>query len=77
VQTGITFLTVALLPPDPSGLNVQRIVRAMEDAVTAVIAAAYRPRVVAGFAAQVAALQEQSQAAARPIHAGEGNNLTN
>ena len=76
MQTGITFLTVALLPPDPSGLNVQRIVRAMEDAVTAVIAAAYRPRVVAGFAAQVAALQEQGQAAARPINAGKGDDFT-
>jgi hypothetical protein len=32
---------------------------------------------VAGFTAQVAALQEQRQAAARPVHAGKGDDLTN
>jgi hypothetical protein len=32
---------------------------------------------VAGFTAQVAALQEQRQAAARPVHAGKRNDLTN
>jgi hypothetical protein len=36
-------------------------VRAVGHAVAAVVAAADRPRVVAGFTAQVAALQEQAR----------------
>ena len=77
VQAGVALLAVTLLPPDASGLNGQRVVRAVGHAVPAVVAAADRPRVVAGFAAQVAALQEQRQAAARPVHAGKRNDLTN
>ncbi|EFC57799.1 hypothetical protein ENTCAN_05235 [Enterobacter cancerogenus ATCC 35316] len=77
MQAGIALLTVAFLPPDAARLNIQRIVRAVGNAVAAVVAAPDSPRVVAGFAAQVTALQEQRQAAARPVHAGEGDNLTN
>ncbi|GJK54664.1 hypothetical protein TUM17561_20820 [Enterobacter cloacae] len=77
LQAGITLLTLTLLPPDPPGLYVQRIVWAMGYAVATVVAASDGPRIVAGFAAQVAALEKQSQAAARPVHAGEGDHLTN
>ncbi|MNN74068.1 hypothetical protein D3C81_1902310 [compost metagenome] len=77
VQTGVAFLTDTLLPPDAPGLNVQGIVRAVKHAVATIVAAADGPRIVAGFAAQVTPLQEQRQAAARPVHAGEGDNLTN
>ena len=76
-QADIALLAVRHLPPDASGLNGQRVVRAVGHAVPAVVAAPDGPRVVAGFAAQVAALQEQRQAAARPVHAGEGDDLTN
>ena len=77
VKAGITLVAVTLLPPDAPGLNGQRIVRAVGHAVAAVVAASDRPGVVAGFTAQVAPLQEQGQAAARPVDAGEGDNLTN
>ena len=77
MQAGIALLAVALLPPDASGLNVQRIVLAMWDAIAAVVAATYCSLVVAGFATHVAALQEQRQAAAWTVHTGEGDNLTN
>ena len=77
VQTGVALLTVTLLPPDAPGLNCQRIMRTVGHTVAAVVAAPYRPRVMAGFAAQVTALEEQRQAAARPVHAGEGYDLTN
>lgn len=55
VQTGVALLTVTLLPPDAPGLNCQRIMRTVGNTVAAVVAAPYRPRVVAGFAAQVTA----------------------
>ncbi len=77
MQAGIALLALTLLPPDAPGLNVQCIVRTVGHAVAAVVAAPDGPRVVAGFTAQVTALQEEGQAAARPVHAGEGDNLTN
>ena len=70
------LLTVTLLPPDAPGLNRQRIMRTVGYTVAAVVAAPYRPRVVAGFAAQVTA-RRNNAAAARPVHAGEGYDLTN
>ena len=76
-EAGVALLAVTLLPPDAPGMNGQRIVRTVGHAVTAVVAAADRPRVVAGFTTQVTSLQEKSQAAARPVHAGERDNLTN
>ena len=51
MQAGIALLTVTLLPPDASGLNGQRSVRAVGHTVAAVIAAPDGPRVVAGFTA--------------------------
>ncbi|MNL63093.1 hypothetical protein D3C87_1871850 [compost metagenome] len=77
MQAGIALLAVAFLPPDPPGLKGQGIVRAMHHTVAAVIAATDGPRIVAGFAAQIAPLQEQRQATARSVHAGERDNLTN
>ena len=67
VQTGVALLTVTLLPPDAPGLNRQRIMRTVGYTVAAVVAAPYRPRVVAGFAAQVTATEEQRRGCpARP-----------
>ncbi|GHS69428.1 hypothetical protein EKTHUN627_02270 [Enterobacter kobei] len=77
MKAGITLLAMTLLPPYASGLNVECIMRAVGHAVAAVVAAPDGPWVVAGFTAQVAALQEQGQATARPVHAGKRNDLTN
>ena len=77
MEAGVALLAVTFLPPDAPGMNGQRVVRTVGHAVTAVIAAPDGPRVVAGFTAQVAALQEQRQAAARPVHAGKRDDLTN
>ena len=48
----------------------------LDDALPTVIATSHRPRIVTVFAAQIAALQKQSQTTAWPVNAGEGDNLT-
>ncbi|EHM51132.1 hypothetical protein HMPREF0880_00511 [Yokenella regensburgei ATCC 43003] len=76
VQAGITLLALPFVPVNAASLVAQRFMRAVHGALPAVVAAAHRPRVVAIFTAQVTSLQEQRQAAARPVHTGERDNLT-
>jgi hypothetical protein len=77
MQACIAFLTVFLLPPDAPCLNIQGFMWAVWHANTAIITPPNGPGIMAGFTAQVTSLQKQRQATARPIHAGERNNLTN
>lgn len=76
MQAGIALLAAIFPPPDAPVLECQGPVGAGGYAIAAVVAAAYRPRIVAGFAAHIAPLQEENQAAARSVHAGEGDDFT-
>ncbi|BDN98916.1 hypothetical protein KAM621c_40210 [Citrobacter braakii] len=76
VQAGIALLTYVGLPSHFPLTQAQRLMRAMQDTFPAVVAASHRPRIVAIFTAQVTSLQKQSQATARPVDAGERNDLT-
>ena len=76
MQTGITLLADIRLPLHFPFTQAQRLMGALGNALAAVVAAPHGPRVVAILAAQIAALQEQGQAAARPVDAGKGDNFT-
>ena len=76
MQAGVTLLTHIGLPPHFPRAQVQRLMRAMQHTLPAVVAASHRPRIVAIFTAQITSLQKQSQATARPVDAGERNQPT-
>ncbi|EFE07444.1 hypothetical protein CIT292_09331 [Citrobacter youngae ATCC 29220] len=76
MQAGIALLTYVGLPPHFPRTQAQRLMWAMQDALPAVVAASHRPRIVAVFTAQVASLQKQRQATARPVDAGERDQFT-
>ncbi|EFJ86314.1 hypothetical protein HMPREF1621_01361 [Escherichia coli A25922R] len=76
LQAGITLLADHSVPQHFAVNNLQRLMRTLWHALSAIIAASHRPRIVTVFAAQIAALQKQSQTTAWPVNAGEGDNLT-
>ena len=76
MKAGVTLLTQIGLPPHFPRAQAQRLMRAMQHTLPAVVAASHRPRIVAVFTAQITSLQKQSQATARPVDAGERDNLT-
>ena len=76
LQAGITLLADSRAPRHFAVDNLQRLMRTLRHALSAIITAPHRPRIVTVFAAQIAALQKQSQTTAWPVNAGEGDNLT-
>ena len=76
LQAGITLLANHSVPHHFAVNNLQRLMRTLRHALSTVIAASHRPRIVTIFATQIAALQKQSQTTAWPVNAGEGDNLT-
>ena len=76
LQAGITLLANHSVPHHFAVNNLQRLMRTLWHALPTVIATSHRPRIVTVFAAQIAALQKQSQTTAWPVNAGEGDNLT-
>ena len=76
LQAGITLLADHSVPQHFAVNNLQRLMRTLWHALSAMITAPHRPRIVTVFAAQIAALQKQSQTTAWPVNAGEGDNLT-
>ncbi|MNG04953.1 hypothetical protein D3C84_881210 [compost metagenome] len=72
VEAAIAVGAKILLPAHPPLVQPQGTARAARHTVATVIAQPYGVGVVAARAAKVAALQEQHQPVARPIHAGEG-----
>ena len=76
LQAGITLLADCRAPRHFAVDNLQRLMRTLRHALSAIITAPHRPRIVTVFAAQIAALQKQSQTTAWPVNAGEGDNLT-
>jgi LPS O-antigen subunit length determinant protein (WzzB/FepE family) len=76
LQAGITLLADHSVPHHFAVNNLQRLMRTLWHALSAIITAPHRPRIVTIFAAQIAALQKQSQTTAWPVNAGKGDNLT-
>ena len=64
------------MPDNIPVTETQRLVRALWNAFAAVVAASHRPRFMAILTAQIAPLQKEGQTTARPVHAGERDNLT-
>jgi predicted ATP-binding protein involved in virulence len=76
VQTGVTLLANLRLPHHFFFPQTQCLMRTLGNAFAAVIATTHRPWIMTVLTAQIAALQEQGQAAARPINAGKGDDFT-